>query len=343
MLYRSEEDFAKSVKGETPGGVYLLYGNESYLIESWAKRLTGAFGGDFASFNLQRLDGRRLNCDALLDAVETLPLMASEKCVLVDDLDLKGLPADGQDKLLEAVRDLPPGVALVITGKPGVFDPKSAAGKKLVQMCSEAGAAVELSPRGTAGLTRFLRGEAKKRGCELPPDLARYLLEICGNDMTALSNEIAKVCAYCGGGTVTREQVDAVATPRTEARAFDLAKAIQARNPQRALEILDGLFYLREQPVAILSALSLSYCDLYRIRAAKDGGKTPADVVAAFGYKGREFRVNNAWNTRLSPETLRASLAALLDCDRRLKSTGVDGRILLEQAVVRLFAIQGRG
>ena len=343
MQYKNEEDFAKALKAVPPKGVYLLYGSESFLVGAYAKRITGRFGGDFSSFNLQRLDGRRLDCDLLFDTVETLPLMAAEKCVLLDDIDVKGLSPAEMDKLAEILGDVPPFCVLVVTAKAPAFDARSAAAKKLIKLCAEAGAAVELGSRSQSAMVSFLRGGAKKLGCELPPDLARYMLQTCETDMGVLTGELAKVCAYAGPGELTRGHIDAVVNPRTEARVFDLGKAILAGNTQRAMELLSGLFYLREQPLAILAALTMSYVDLYRARVAKDSGKTPADVIGLFGYKGREFRVNNAWNSRVPVEILRRSLETLLDCDRRIKSTGVDDQVLLEQTVIGLFALQRQG
>ena len=342
MLYTEEEAFSRAVKAQAPTGAILLYGTEGYLIEAWRKRLLRPFGGEQDTFNLQRLDGRQLNTDALLDAVETLPLMAQQKGVWVDGLQLKGMPAGEWDKLVQILEDIPPSCTLLFTTSPDTFDPKSAQGKKWIALCARVGTAVQLGTRSSSGLVTFLRNAAKKQGCDLSPDLARYLLRTVDNDMLCLSREIEKVCAYAGGGTLTKEQVDAVAISRTEARVFDLSKAILAEQPQRAMELLHDLFFLREQPVAILAALATAYIDLYRVRVAKLEGKTPADVVKTFGYKGREFRVKNAWNNRLSVQVLRASLEALAQCDRRLKSSGGDGKILLEQTVIQLFWIQGK-
>lgn len=339
MQYKTEDEFAAALKAAPPRGVYLLYGSENFLVEAYCKKIMAKFGGGGSSFNLQRMDGRKLDCDLLLDAVETLPLMAGEKCVVLDDLEVSKLTPTQLEGLLEIVADIPPGCVLVITGKTPGFDTKSAAAKKLIKTCAAAGSAVELGARGAAGLQSFLKSAAKRQGCVLSTELAKYILQTCETGMTSLTGEIAKICAYAGGGELTRAHVDAVVIPRTEARVFDLSKAILAGNPQRALEILRDLFYLREQPVAILSVLTMSYVDLYRARVAKDAGKSPADVVAQFGYKGREFRVNNAWNSRLSPAVLRRALVCLLDCDRKIKSTGVDDTVLLEQTVIRLFAL----
>jgi DNA polymerase-3 subunit delta len=105
------------------------------------------------------------------------------------------------------------------------------------------------------------------------------------------------------------------------------------------MNILADLFELREEPVAILSTLIMSFVDLYRARAAKDSGASQAQAAERFGYKGREFRVRNAWNSRLSAAALTDALDILNRCDRSLKGSGVDGRILLEQTVVRLLRV----
>lgn len=338
MHYTTEDAFSTAFKQAKPHGVYLLYGSENYLIAAWAKKITGQFGKDFSSFNMQKLDGRKLDCDALYDATEALPLMAGEKCVLVEDIDIAKLPAGEMKKLEEIVSDLAPSCVLVITARPPAFDAKSAAGKKFIKLVGTAGNAVELGTRSQSGLVAFLKSTAKKHHCEISTDLCKYILQTCENDMGALVGEMAKVCAYAGGGQLEARHVDAVVIPKTEARVFDLSKAILAGNTQRAMEILANLFYLREAPLSILSVLTMAYVDMYRARVAKNNGGSVADIMTKFGYKS-DYRVRNAFGNRLSVEYLRRALDELYDCDRRLKSTGMDDKILLELTVTRLFAL----
>lgn len=339
MRYQTEEALRAAIKANGPQGVYLLCGGEEYLVDAWKRRLTKPFS-QAGAFNLQRLEGRSLDVDALWDAVEALPLMAERKCVVVEDLDISKLPAGELDKLLDIVADPPPDCVLIMTGK-AAFDGKSAAAKKLMKAVEEHGSLVELSPRNQSGLVTFLKAEAKRQGCELSTDLANLILEYCGNDMNTLSNELCKICAYAGYGPITREHIQAVATVRTEARVFSLSSNILAGRPGKAMETLADLFELREAPIAILSTLIMSYVDLYRARIARDSGVTQRDFMNAFAYKS-EYRAKNAFNGRLQAPALREALTVLCDCDRKLKSTGTDDRVLLEQAVIRLFQIGGR-
>lgn len=343
MQYPNEEAFAKAFRAAEPEGLYFLFGSENYLIDRWAKKIRQRVLGEDGGFNFQKLDGRRLSAAELFDATEAMPLMAEKKCVLIDELELAKLPADDQNGIGDVLADLNPACVLIIAAKSPGFDQKSAAAKKLLKLSAENGAAVELGSRGAAGLITFVTACAKKYGCEISREAARHLLDCCDNEMAALANEAAKACAFAGEGSeILKSHIDAVAIKKTEAKVFDLSKAVLAGNSQRALEILAGLFYLREQPVAILGWLNTVYVDLYRAAAARAEGKNAADMTRMFGYKS-DYRVRNAFSSRLSAKDLRKALNILLECDSMLKSTGVAANILLEQTVVRLLALGRTG
>ncbi|MCL2033702.1 MAG: DNA polymerase III subunit delta [Oscillospiraceae bacterium] len=338
MLYKNENSFSKAFMDTGAAGLYLLFGSESYLIDLWAKKIIRTVCKDESAFNFQKLDGRKLDPDMLYDATETLPFGALEKCVLLDDVDPKRFNAEDFLKLEEVFSDLNPACVLLVTGKPHLFDGANA--KKLVKLAEKYGTAVELGARDAAGLVAFIKSAAKKNGCKIETAVCKYILQVCENDMHTLNTETAKICAYAGGGTVLKAHVDAVSIPKIEARVFDLSRNILSGNTKRAMDILSNLFYLRESPVAILAVLEMSFVDMYRARAAKNEGKTTEDMSRAFGYKS-SYRVQNAFSSRLSSQQLRRALNTLYDCDLKMKSTGIDDKILLEKAVTELFLIVG--
>jgi len=339
VLYKNEDAFAKAFKAGADHRAFFLYGSENLLIERWEKRVAA----EENSFHYHRYNGKRLDLGALHEAMEAA-VMGGVKCAVIDDLDWKALGANDQKDFAVILGDLAEDCLLVATARAPGFDARSAAGKKLIALFDKAGCAVELGARPPAGQVTFLKEQAKKGGCTISTDLCRHILRTCPSDMLSLSGEMRKLCAYAGGGELTREQVDAVCTPRTEARVFELQSAILAGNVARAMEILDALFYLRESAVMVLAVLGRAYVDLYRARVARDEGRGVQEVTAAFGYKGREFVVRNAFSgcEGLSAGYLRRALALLQDADARLKSSPADDRVLLEQAVVSLFALAGR-
>ena len=327
------------MKGGADHRVYLLYGGEAYLIEKWAKTLMGKSAD--SPFNNQRLDGRNPDLNALWDALEAMPFFAEEKRVLLDDLDAAKLSAQDLQSLCELLCDIPPSSTLVITAKSPSFA-GSAAGKKIINQAGEHGAAVELSIRGQGDLVKFLQAGAKKLDCELSSQTAKYMLAACPSDMLLLENELKKVCAYAGGGQISQEHIDAMVTPKTEARAFDLQRLILQGNAGGALELLSKLFFLREDPIAILGALSMSFCDLYRARAVRDAGQNISFMVKNYAYKS-DYRAQKAFENagKLSTPGARRAVGILCGSDSAMKSTGADNKIYLEQLTLKLIAVCG--
>ena len=341
MRYTDENSFSKAVRSGISYRVYLLYGSEAYLIEKWAKTLMGK--SVESAFNSLRLDGQAPDLEAIGDALEALPLFAEEKRVFLDDLDVSKLNERDMEAFSSMLSDIPESSTLIITAKSSSFA-GSAAGKKLIKLTVEYGASVELSIRGQGDLVKFLQSAAKKLDCELSGDVARYMIGICPADMLLLENELKKVSAYAGGGELSRKHIDAVVIPKTEARAFDLQRHILGGNAKGALELLSGLFFFREDPIAILGAISSSFCDLYRARAAREAGQSPVAMTKEYGYKS-EYRVKKAFENagKLNIRAARRAMSLLCDVDQAMKSTSVDNKIYLEQLTIKLIAVCGEG
>ena len=111
----------------------------------------------------------------------------------------------------------------------------------------------------------------------------------------------------------------------------------------QAFETLGNLFKLREEPVMILGVLSKAFVDMYRVKAAKEKGISYTALADAFPstYKGRNFILDNAARdgANYSVTQLKNALNILSDTDRRLKSTGEDGKIVLEELILRLLRV----
>ena len=328
---------------EGPRGLYVLYGEESYLTEQYARLIARQTVDEAAdAFNLHRFDGQTLSLEQLEETVEALPLMAERKAVLVRDMDVAG---EDTERLIAMFSELPEDCVLVFWQM--TVQPDKKKGWQAFLKAAEKHGTVVCFDRKTPGdVVKLLVAGAKRRGCTLSPADARYMLEQAGNDLNLLLNELEKLCALATEGVITRESIDVVGTKNLEARVFDLSKAIFRGNCQQAFSLLQQLFIQREEPLAVLGALSSAYADLYRARVAQAGGGSVEALAAAFpkAYKGKEFRLRNALRegSRLDTTALRKALEVLAAADRGLK-TGGDGRVQLEQAVARLLALTAQG
>lgn len=341
MIYKTEGDFAAKLKNYAPRGVYFLYGEQNYLKKLYVKKLIDkAVEPAFADFNLTRFDGGA-GIDEISDAVEALPMMAQQRCVVVTDLDASKLLSADTDKLKELLASPPESTVLIFTTSDVVVDvKKNAKWRSFIKLIDAVGAVVELGARAQGETNRFIKAIAEKNGCNISTEGCAHLTERCGDDMQALQNEMHKLCAYKREGEITADDIDLCAIPILDASVFDLSKLILRGDYKMALGNLSELIAMREEPVMILGALSASFIDLYRARVARADGKNAAELAALFAaYKGKEWRVKNAMRDceHFSVRRLCDILELLAEADFRLKSSKTDNVIILQEVITRIF------
>lgn len=347
-----EGELVKQLAAGNFYSLYLVAGEEKFLVKRCARRLIKKAGGDaFPEFNRQEFSGEA-GVDGIGDAAEALPFFAERKCVCVSDFNVEEKDAEELEKLYELLENVPETTTLVLWYPTLDFDgKKSAKWRKLLKVCQEKGGVLLFGRRSVSDLQKLLIREAEKAGCVLSRQDAGKIVEYAGQDVTGLLNELEKLCAYALGrageekpAEITAESIEELVPKTTETTVFLMAGALTAGNYEKAYGLLDALFYQNEEPIAILGALSASYVDMFRVRTALESG-SPASAAGEYGdYKGKEFRLRKAGqNSRaLKPEALRESLSLLLEADMALKGSPLDGRIILEELVAKLLLAANR-
>jgi len=332
----------KQLKEKAFSRVYLLFGEEPWLVRHYASRIAKEAVVALEEFNLQKFD-EEASVDQIAEAVEALPMMSERKCVLVRNYNAEA-NASQTAKMTELLADPPESCVLVFACTQEIPWKKSAKWRAFQKAVSAVGNAVEFPVRDHAALNRFLTSFAQERGCTVPADVCRYLLELCGTQMTVLENEMEKACAFAGSGEVTRAHCDAVCVSTQEAVAFRMANALTAGEYDTAYHLLDLLLYQREEPVALLAAISSAYVDLYRARAAMDSGRSVLELSVPFEYGKMDFKLKNAECVcrRMELSQLRRCLDALYQADRELKSSRTDNRVILEKTMAKLLLISAK-
>ena len=321
--------------------LYLLYGDEGYLVSHYTDKIVRlAVDDDVDGFNFHKFEGDTADMESVFEAVEALPLMAQRKCVLVRDLDVPN--AEVAEALLDVIADPPETTVLVLSyANPSIQPKKSGAWKKVYDTAEKVGTVVCFAKKTAGEVARILCSGAVRRGCTLTPKNAEMLVEQCGNDMLLLTQELDKLAAIANGGEITAHMIDTVATKNLEAKVFDLSKAILRHDRDRAFSMLQTLLQNGDDAVPILSVLSGAYVDMYRMKVAAETRHTGGDVAAMFPatYKGKDFRLRYAASDArgLSIEALQDALDILAQADTQLKSSRTPSRVVLEETLVKLL------
>ena len=344
MAKLNEQEFRKMLSSGSPDKLYLIYGEEKYLVKGYTNKLIEKVTGKKTS----DLDYVRLNSDSTLEEIfsasEQLPVLFDKKCVVVSDYNIDALSDGDLKALLEYCSDSSPSTVLIFSMPTLSQEQKKggkAAGKlqKFAEAVKKYGTVAEFPKRDSLALEKQLCTWAGKQGCELSALNASKIISMCGTDMTALKNEVDKLCAYTGEGKITEDTIDMLVAQNTEVRIFALSDKIAAGDYNSAYKQLYGLFGQNEKPEIILSVLSSVYLDMYRAKAAAESGISISQLATDFKYGKREFLLKNAGKraSRYSMQALRRILGVILDTDIKLKSTPADRQILLETLIARII------
>lgn len=323
---------------------YFLYGSEDFLIRFFADKIVSlAMPEDARDMNLVKYT-EPPKADVLSDQLENMPFFSEYKCVLIKDLDIGGMDNSEHKAYLELLGNIPATSVLIVAQENIEYNMKKLGAKvtKFIEAVERVGVSCEMNYMPAGKVAQRAQREAAKAGCTISPQNAAYLAQECGNSLTALENELAKLCAYKNGGEITAADIERLVPRRIDTNIYNLAKELFAGRTGSALEILNDVFAQNIEPIRILSALSGHFTDLYRAKLGLLAGRTAGDTAKAFRYPpNRSFVMGNAYRSvgALSERYLGECVAVLYRTNKLLNSSKADKRQLIEQAIIEIAAL----
>ncbi|MCI8422932.1 MAG: DNA polymerase III subunit delta [Lawsonibacter sp.] len=325
-----------------PGKLYLFYGEETYLRDHYLGRLREQLlAGGMGTFNLHQLSARDMSPHALEEAVDCLPMMGERTLVQVTDYDPFKAGEKDREGYLRILSQLPDYCCLVFLYD--LIEYKRDARTKLAAALKQHGTAVNFCRQEQGKLERWIQTRFRALGKEISAALARDLIFLCGDLMTTLISEIEKIAAYAQGKRITREDVEAVATPRLEAVVFGMTDAISRGDFDQAACVLGSLYQRQEKTIKLMGTLGWQLRQLYSARLTLESGRGKGYLVSLWGL--REFQAEKLLSSarRLSLDWCRQGVIRCAQTDLAMKSTGISeqGRqelivnLLLELAASR--------
>lgn len=329
----------RTLKERGPDRLYFLWGPEDYLREQYLlslKKICLPEGED--SFSFKRLNGPELDALELQQAIDAMPFLTDRSFVEVRNVDLNRVKEPEQ--ILALLQDIPDycTVAFVQSAQ---FEPDGRI--KLIKGLRSSGRDLKFTQASQGQLIDWVirRFSAAGKGVEL--EAIQRLILISGDLMNRLIPEIEKIAAYAKGEKVTAADVEAVASHIPEADVFDMAEYISQKKTNAAVSVLaEMLADKNNEPIPILAMLSTQMRRLYAARLAIDRGLGSKFVMECCGVK-YDFIVTKLMQAARGytlPQLHRA-VELCAEADYKIKSSSLDERELLKEAVIRICAGEG--
>jgi len=301
----------KQIAAGTTAPLYMLVGADDIEKAAVAGEFSGLVEEGLEAFNVDRLHGGEAKVDAVIDASQTLPMMAPRRIVIILDADKllmprrEGKSADDDQARLEAFIQNPPDHATVVFVC-GPLDMR----RRLPKLLAKHAQVVDCGTiENDADADLWVKTRAARDRVHLEPAAVRALVERAGLDIVRLRSALERVALYAmGQPTVTVDDVRQVVAAGPQAEEdFGIANAIRAGDASEALR---------------------------QLGASLDNGAVPFVLMGQLRWVAE----------KMPPPRVRPAIDAVFRTDLALKSSGGDPRILLERLVVELCGPEtGRG
>jgi len=251
--------------------VYLLFGDEPYLVSNYKKKLREAIAGD-DTMNFNYFEGKNPDVREIISLADTMPFFAERRLILIDG---SGFFKSAPEELVNYLPDMPDTVCLIFCESE--VDKRN----KLYKKVKDLGYAAELKKQDSDQLMRWAAGILGKDGKKITKQVMEYFLERTGDDMENIRTELEKlICYTMGRDLITKEDVDAVGTVHVTNRIFEMVSAIVAGNTRKALDLYEDLLTLKEPPMRILFLIARQFNQLLQVKELLAAGMGKGDIAS---------------------------------------------------------------
>lgn len=251
--------------------VYLLYGEETFLKNSYKNKLKEAIIGD-DTMNFSYFEGKNLDVDELIRMADTMPFFSEKRLVLIEESNFFKSAAD---ELVSYLPSMPDTTCLVFVESQ--VDKRNRMFKKV----RELGYAAELERQDTAQLAKWAAGLLNREGRKITGRSMELFLSKTGDDMEHIRMELEKLVSYTNGREViTDEDVETVCTVRVTNRIFDMVTAMVNRQTRKAMDLYEDLLALKEPPMRILFLIARQFNQLLQVKELMGKGMDKSAIAS---------------------------------------------------------------
>ena len=336
----SDIQLKEHIKTNSLSRVYLLCGNEGYLKSKYLNQLVKtALDNEDSNFAYSVFETQNYNTDIFYDFISMLPFGVNKKCAVISDVDFGEKFSSDVNKLIEALSDIPDFSTVIFYYN--AIDPEKSktSFKALLDFIKDAGDIVRFDKKTERDIIPFLTKLAANNGSKINSHTARYLVDCCGDDLQTLINETEKLCFYCTGQEITPSDIDLLCVKTLESNVFSMTDAIVTGNTDKALAVLNDLFFAKTASEQILGAMSASFVNMYKARVSMNCDLTREEFSKNACITSLELYNFQKNAKNFTMPRIRKCLKILESADYTMKSTYLSEnkkRILIEETVVKL-------
>lgn len=320
------ENLEKNLNTGKLDSLYLIYGEEEYLVDKLMKKIRKNFGELLPGMNYIQID--ETSTKDIISNIESPAFGYEKKLIIVKNSGL--FKKDGRKKQEDPLQEE---IANYIKENKEIIDEmvilvfcEKEINKNIVYKAIEnVGLVCECEVLKPHQIINNLKQICKMYKVDLEDSVAQYFLEIAGTSMQDLINEIRKLIEYTGeNGSITKDAINNLTTKQVESIIFDLTDNLGLKKTDKAIEILDNLIYNKEPVAKILVTLYNHFKKIYYCIIGMQNNK---ELVSTLGLKPNQTFLVTKYKKQASYfkiEDLKKILKELTELDYGYKIGKID-------------------
>jgi DNA polymerase-3 subunit delta len=309
--------------------LYFLFGEEAYLLNQCVERFKYAVLTDGAiDFNYSLFYASDADVSNVRDAVETLPMMAPKRLVILKEAqELSDREWAELDPLITTPVDST--VFVILASR---VDKR----KKPIRLMLETAECVEFKKPYDNQIPGWVKYIAGTLGLDIAEDAILLLAKLVGSHLSEIESELKKLADFMGERKrIEVGDVAQVVSRSKEENVFDFTRAIGESDRVRALEHLVHLLDQGQSEIGIVSLLARHIRLLLSVKRGLEHGLTGAKLAHS-AQVPPYFLDNYVMQSRLwTVKKLEYTLIILAETDKALKSSPLSSHIWLENLVLK--------
>ncbi|MFH1598632.1 MAG: DNA polymerase III subunit delta [Patescibacteria group bacterium] len=315
--------------------IILLHGDDSYRSLQRLKVLKEGFIQKFdkSGLNVVTIDKDNVSFEDFQKAVAAAGFLSQKRLVL-----LKGLMSNKVGKeTLQQMADYIIPKNLTADNIIIFWEPKQIKSGALFNKLKKAADKTEkFDPLDNLELTKWVKKEIKDRKGQIDLPGLRLLIEMVGNNLWQLNNEIDKLVSYKSGKEIKKEDVELFVRAKFDEDVFHLTDALGAKNVKTATELIDDQLRSGNHPLALLATLAWQFRNLIQIQERIESGTSSYSVASELGIHPFVVKKSQVQLRKFDLAQLKLAYQQLLEIDIKMKTSRVDPKTLLNLFVLQV-------
>lgn len=328
------QELEKEIKSNILEGIYLLYGEETFLLESSLKKMKKIFGELILGINYIQID--ETNVEELISDLETPAFGYEKKLVIVKNSGLlkkegKRVNAKLKEQKEKVFKYFSDNINDISKYNIVIFIEEEIEKNNLYKLLEKHGKVCSFEKQTPSQIISRLKGIFNAYKVDIDEVTLKYLIECCGTSMQELINESRKLIEYAGeNGNVKKQDIDLLCIKEVNAVIFTLTDLLGKKDITNALETLKNLIYNKEPIQKILITLYNHFKKLYLTKIALEEKK---DIVGVLNLKPNQIFLVNKYKGQagyFTKQELKNVLDEFILLDKNSKIGLIDLNIGLE-------------